>query len=97
MIKKYNININDYFWFDNIIYETECESTDFYKELQRQKKLNRLRIKNRISYSVEKFYLSNKNLWYNQKKQYINLNNNFKYTKVEKINFLNFYVINSKI
>lgn len=76
MIKKYNIDIENYIWTEDIIDDSIVLYEEFYVELKNLSKLNKIRYETRVSYNLEKFYLSNKNLWYNQKKKYINKNTN---------------------
>lgn len=76
MIKKYNIDIENYIWAEDIIHDSDILYEEFYIGLKELSKLNKLRYETRVSYNLEKFYLSNKNLWYNQKKQHINKNAN---------------------
>jgi len=69
VIKKYLINLN---YFKKIkIKHANLWNAMLRFELKKLKMKNQLRYVGRIAYNFQKFYLSNKNLWYIQKKKYL--------------------------
>lgn len=95
MIKKYNIFINKY-EKKNIVINSNLWNVIFLKEIKTIKISNRIRYIGRFSYNLQKFYLSNKNVWYNQKKKIIN-NKIYKKNYIYSINYNKSILIKSKL
>ena len=97
MIKKYNIDLNDYYWSYEIIKLANFVNIRFNKRVPNHFEKNKLRSQPRLSYNLEKFYLTNKNLWYIQKKNNIKINYRFKQKKKLIVNNITNKLINSKL
>lgn len=92
MIKKYNIILNEHGLTNQTVDYARFWNIKFKKKSLNQRELSRLHSQNRSNYNLEKFYLTNKDLWYIQKKQYLQLHLTYKQTKniiVKKKNLYN--------